>query len=199
MASIYTLPSEFRQKLQRELGAGESVTWAAQPNPIRRMKSGFRRWLFYLPWTAFAVLWIAKASDFQLPRLDAGWSSLPIFGIPFLLIGLGGLISPLWLLRKAHSTIYAITNRRAISIEGARTTTVRSYRPEDIMRVDRTEHRDGTGDLTLWTEKYRDSDGDQQTERYGFFAIPNVRQVQNLLEALRARHARSETGAGAIE
>jgi hypothetical protein len=190
MIGISALPQHLQQRLRSELKPGESLAWAGQPSPDRYMKSGFKLWFFFIPWTAFALFWIAGASGFQLPRFDSGWSFFPLFGLPFLLIGLGGLSAPFWLRRKARSIIYAITNERAISIEGAKSITVKSYLASDIADIERTEHQDGSGDLVLRTERYRDSDGDRQTRQHGFFAVADVRHVGNLVENLtRSNHA----------
>jgi hypothetical protein len=184
MASISDLPEHLQQRLRAEIRPGESVAWASQPNAARYMKSGFKLWFFFIPWTAFALFWIAGASGFRMPRFDSGWSLFPLFGLPFLLIGIGGLSLPLWLRYKAHSIIYAITSQRAIVIEGAKSITVKSYPAVDIADLERTEHPDGSGDLVLRTERYRDSDGDRQTKRHGFFAVENVRNVERLIESL---------------
>lgn len=190
MASISDLPPHLQKRLRAELKPGESITWTGQPNPNRYMKSGFKLWFFFIPWTAFSLFWIAGASGFQMPEFENGWSLFPLFGLPFLFIGLGGLGSPFWLRRKARSMIYAITNQRAITIDGAKSITVKSYLAPDIADIERIEHRDGSGDLILRTEHYQDSDGDRQTRRQGFFAIENVRHVEQLVERLaRASHA----------
>lgn len=182
--SISNLPQHLQQKLRAELKPGESITWAGQPNPDRYMKSGFKLWIFFIPWTAFSLFWIAGASGFEMPEFDSGWSLFPLFGLPFLLIGLGGLGSPLLLRRKARSTIYAITNYRALSIEGEKTINVKSYLASDLADIERIEHQDGTGDLVMRIERYRDSDGDRQTRQHGFFAVDNVRRVESIIENL---------------
>ena len=187
---IVNLPQHLQQRLRAELKPGESITWAGQPSPNRYMRDGFKLWYFFIPWTAFSLFWIAGASGFHLPTFDRGWDFFPLFGLPFLLIGLGGLSSPLWLRRKAHSIIYAITNRRAMTIEGAKSITVKSYLAGDIADIEQTEHQDGYGDLVLRKEQYRDSDGDRQTSKQGFFAIADVRRVEQLIEKLaQANHA----------
>lgn len=188
MTTISDIPQHLQQRLRAELKPGESIAWTGQPNPDRYMKSGFKSWFFFIPWTAFSLFWIAGASGFQIPKFDSAWSLFPLFGLPFLFIGLGGLSAPLWLRRKAHSTIYAITNHRAISIEGTKSITVKSYLLADIADIERTEHQDGTGDLVLRNESYRDSDGDQQTRQHGFFAVDNVRRVENIIENLARRN-----------
>ena len=184
MTSISALPQHLQERLRSELKSGESLVWTGQPNPNRYMKTGFKLWFFFIPWTAFSLFWIAGASGFRLPRLDSGWDIFPLFGLPFLLVGLGGLCIPLWIRRKARSTLYAITNQRAITIEGANSITIKSYLASDIAGLERTEHQDGSGDLILRSERYRDSDGDRQTRQHGFFAIDDVRHVESLVEKL---------------
>ena len=184
MMGISALPQHLQQRLRAELKPGESLAWAGQPNPERYMKSGFKLWFFFIPWTAFALFWIAGAAGFRLPRFDSGWSLFPLFGLPFLLVGLGGLSAPFWLRRKARSIIYAVTDQRAMSIEGAKSITVKSFLPSDIGDVERTEHQDGSGDLILRSESYKDSEGDRQTRQHGFFAVDDVRHVGNLVENL---------------
>lgn len=187
MSGISALSQNNQQRLQNELKAGESVVWVGQPDPGLYMRGGYKVWLFFIPWTAFSLFWIAGAADFKVPTFDSAWSLFPLFGLPFLLVGIGGLSSPFWMRRKAHSIVYAVTNRRVIIMEGIRSVTVKSYSPGDIDGVERTQHKDGSGDLILSTELYRDSDGDQQRRRRGFFAIADVRNVEAVVEGLVRR------------
>ena len=176
MASISTLPPHLQQRLRDELKPGELLTWVGQPKPGRFMKSGFGAWLFFIPWTAIVLL---NTEDVFSP-----------LGLFFLLFGLGGLSSPFWMRRKATSTVYAITDQRSMSIEGATSITVRSYRPSDIAGIERTEHPDGSGDLVFLTERHGDTDADRHTGQQGFLAIDDVRHVQQLIETLaRVSHA----------
>ena len=184
MTVISALPQHLQLRLRDEMKAGEMLVWVGQPDPGRYMRSGFLLWLFFIPWTAFSIFWIAGAANFKVLNFDDGWSYFPFFGLPFMLVGLGGLSAPLWLRRKAKTTIYAITDRRAMSIEGAKTIKVKSFLAGDIAQIEKTQHPDGSGDLVLRTERYRDSDGDQRTRQDGFFAIPDVRQVERLVENL---------------
>lgn len=185
MSSISNLSPQLQQRVQSELKFGESLLWVGQPNPSHFMKTGFALWLFFIPWTAFSLFWMAGASGFHLPTFEHPFSFFPLFGLPFLLIGLGGLSSPLWLRHKARFIIYAISNQRAFSIEGTKSITVKSYLPTDLENITRTEHPDGTGDLVFKLEYSRDSDGDKQVAKHGFFAIEAVKNVERLLENLK--------------
>ena len=189
MACIPGLPPHLQQRLRAELRAGESLIWAGQPNPGLYMKSGYQLYFFFVPWTVLSLMWIVAVSDFRLPRFDSPSSFLPLGGVPFFLAGLAFLSAPLRLRREARSIIYAITDQRAISIDGAKASAVKSYLPRDIGKVKRAEHEDGSGDLVLVIEHYRDSDGDQRTREHGFIAIDNVRHVEHLIESLtRTNH-----------
>ena len=184
MTGMLALPVHLQQRLQDELKPGETLAWVGQPNPSRSMKSGFVLWVFFIPWTAFSLFWMVGASGFNMQRLDGGAGLFALFGLPFVLIGLGGLSAPLWLRRRAGSTVYAITNQRALVIAGVKSITVKSYLAGDIANTEKTQHQDGSGDLVLRTEHYRDSDGDSRTSKEGFFSINDVREVERLIENL---------------
>jgi hypothetical protein len=185
MTSNPALPPHLQQRLRAELKPGESLVWSGQPDPGRYMRDGFKLWFFFIPWTAFSVFWIFGAMGFQMPKFESWWNAFPLFGLPFLLIGIGGLSAPLWLRRKARSMVYAVTSQRAITIEGATSITVRSYLASDIGDLERVEHADGSGNLVLRSESYRDGDGDRQTRKHGFFAIADVRRVEKLIDDMR--------------
>lgn len=184
MSILNTLPPQLQPKVQAELKVGETLVWLGQPNPNRLMLGGFALWIFFIPWTAFSLFWMAGAAGFRMPTFDHAFSFFPLFGLPFLFIGLGGLSTPFWLHYKARGTVYVLTTQRALILEGGRSVTVRSYPLSQLKQLERTERPDGSGDLIFKNEIYRDSDGDRQTRKHGFFAVPNVRQVERQLESL---------------
>lgn len=50
-----------------------------------------------------------------------------IFGLPFVLIGLGMMAAPFYAYRKAQRTLYAITSERALIISGGIRREVKSF------------------------------------------------------------------------
>lgn len=110
----------------------------------------------------------------------------PLFGVPFALVGLGLMLSPVWLRRKLKRTGYALTNRRALLIEGGLfgSRLVKSYAPEDLSDLERVERANGSGDLVFErvATRVQSDDGRRvRTAPRGFLAIPDVRDVERLL------------------
>lgn len=176
-----------------DLEKGEKLIWIGQPRPGRMMLGTIPLVLFAIPWTAFSVFWIGMTLTFAVGIGEQGkgagafrWFGLlfPLFGVPFLLIGVGMLSAPWWVWRRAKRTCYAVTDRRAVTwVPGvSRGMTVRSFRPAELGRIVRSERSDGSGDLVFEERGYRGSRGHRRTTRCGFFAIPNVRDVEQLIQ-----------------
>ena len=99
------LADDLASLVEAELAPGERVEWLDQPLPSRRAWSALPVVLFGIPWTAFSVFWVVAASGFKVPNFDHGFGFFPLFGLPFVLIGLGMLSSPYWLSRMAARTV----------------------------------------------------------------------------------------------
>jgi hypothetical protein len=84
--------------------------------------------------------------------------------------------------RQARAIVYAVSNRRVITIEGSRHIMVRSYLPQ----LERVDYDDGCGDLILRKEcaPGRNSNSNALMLRHGLFAINNPRRVEALVQKL---------------
>jgi hypothetical protein len=132
------------------------------------------------------------ASGFKLPDLREGLQPqhlFALFGIPFVLVGFGMLSSPLWVWQAARKTVYLITDKRAILIQGGGSTTIRSYLPDQLMDIYRKERDDRTGDVVISIRRWKDSDGDNRSEEIGFLGVRNPREVENILNQLAHNNA----------
>ena len=181
---LWQLPSRLRALIEAELSDDEKVTWIGAPIPGRFAMRSLPIVLFAIPWTAFAVFWMAGASGFQIPNFKQGFDFFPLFGIPFLLIGIGMLSSPYWMMRKAKKTAYVLTTTRAIIFDGGFSTTIRSFRPVRLKDLRRKQRSDGSGDLILERKLSYDNDGDRRTTDHGFFAISDVKAVEDMVRQL---------------
>lgn len=182
------LPAALQTLVEAELNAGEKIIWIGRPNARRFALQSLPVVLFAIPWTAFALFWMAGAAGFKIPNFNQGFDLFPLFGIPFVLIGFGMLSTPLWMKRKAKRTAYVLTTERAIVFDGGfRSTTIQSFGPERLNDLQRKQRSDGSGDLIFERKLSSNNDGGQRTTDLGFLAIPNVKEVEELVRKLVKR------------
>jgi hypothetical protein len=182
---------------------GESVQWVGRPGVAGKVLVSFGIWLFAIPWTAFALFW---ESMVLLPVLGdlfgyevggsagtgmrLGMAVMALFGLPFVLIGFGMLLVPLFTWWKGRREVYVLSNRRLALLEAGGTMRIRSIPLEDIGEITRKERADGSGTLELSLGYERDSDGDRVRRSETLGLIPDVRAVERLLVELRDRQRR---------
>jgi len=182
------IDSQVAEAVRPELQGREQLLWTGRPNAKRTMLRSLPAAGFGAVWTAFIVnfMW----TWYTFPKVDrsgpAGLFGLhgalmALFFVPFILIGVGLLLSPLWDYLGARSTYYIITNARILIVEGKRSRTFRSYYPADLGVLERSERADGSGDLTFAQKVSTDSEGHRKIEALNFVGIPEVRQVERLL------------------
>ena len=125
--------------------------------------------LFGIPWTAFALFWTAGAAGFKLPNFQQPFDFFPLFGVPFVLVGVGLLSSPYWTARSAKRTAYVLTDRRAITFQGGMSMRIRSFRPSQLEWLTRVQRRDGSGDVIFLREP--GANDARQSSDVGFLAV----------------------------
>lgn len=200
------LPDDLDARVRSELDRGEQLLWVGQPRPDRFARRAIPIALFGIPFTAFAIFWISMASFAAMKGVpNAGPLGVigvcfPLFGVPFVLVGLGMLSSPFWAGRKAKRTCYALTDRRAILFDAGMfgSVEVRSYRPAELTKMFRREKADGSGDL-IFEEQIQLRSGSHnsrtlRTQDRGYLGIDNVRAIEELVrKALLSDAGRSDS------
>jgi hypothetical protein len=186
------LTPELEARVKAELQPDERLVWVGQPRPDLFVRAAFFLVPFGLVFGGFALFWIvgsaAMMGGFGANQGFPGFLNFfPLCGVPFLLVGLAMVLSPIWLRRRARQTVYALTSKRAIIWEPGLvgSVTVRNYSAAGLGRMTRTERADGSGDLVFEefvttstnSEGYRTS----TTNRRGFLGIDNVRKVEELI------------------
>lgn len=119
---------ELEQLVRSELKPGEELRWTGSPDPKRMMIPSIFGFGFGVVWTAFNVnfiwMWHSGPRDVNGPAGLFGFHGIlsELSFVPFILIGLAALLSPVWMYRKAKRT---------------------------IDNIERKERSDGSGDLTF--------------------------------------------------
>jgi hypothetical protein len=188
MNEFSSLPRELRSQVEMELQSGERIVWMDQPIPGHMARGTLGLIIFGIPWTAFAVFWTVMAAKGTSSMKGGAITWLfPLFGVPFIFIGIGMLSSPYWARRRAERMAYVITDRRAIIFQGGwrGSINVRSFEPSTLKGdLQRKQHADGSGDLIFTQELRRGSKGRQYTTNIGFLAVREVKAVEEMVRTL---------------
>ena len=168
----------------REL-AGETLLWGGQPDPRRSFLRALPIWLFALPWTALSLFWEYTTvvgmilEGFKGTPSGMGWF-FALFGLPFLLVGIGMLGYPFWVARRARRCLHALTDIRLVTLVAGRVPEIRSHDPALIVSVVR---RGGgcVGDLDIGFGFVRDSDGDNVEQKESWIGVPDAAGLEALL------------------
>ena len=180
------LPPKVRNLVETEI-AGEQVLWMDQPIPSRYSRQAWFLVLFGIPWTAFSIFWTWGAFSATKLFPNASIALLfPLFGVPFILMGLGMLTSPYWMSLRAKDTVYILTQRRAIIISSGwlGALSVRSFEPSRLRDIQRRQYSDGSGDIIFVNDFRYDSHGQSYPTHVGFKAIRDVKSVEDLLRSI---------------
>lgn len=176
-------PGDAQLRAQSELQSGESLCWTGTADPARAALSALPAMIFGIPFAGFALFWINgayQATSHISNRADAfskGFAVFPIFGLPFLAIGLGIVSSPLWAYLKGRSTVYGVTNQRVMVITGSGTRSVKSFTPADIVFVEHRERPDGSGDVLIRTTGTTRTNNSMSQITVSLLGVSNVKEV----------------------
>ncbi|HVH72051.1 MAG TPA: hypothetical protein VNB49_13185 [Candidatus Dormibacteraeota bacterium] len=187
--------SDAQSRAQSELQSGESLYWTGCANPGRAALSALPASIFGIPFAGFALFWITTAyratnaaSSSTHNAFTNGFRVFPLFGVPFLLMGLAIVLAPLWAFLRSGSTVYAVTNQRVMVISGSTSRSVKSYTPADILSVEHRERPDGSGDIVLLTNAITRSGNNMASQlKVALCGIPNVKQVAQQVLALHSQ------------
>jgi hypothetical protein len=174
-----------------ELDREERVLWSGMP------RQGFALHgsdVFLIPfsifWAGFAFVWeaIAIFMLLQNPGQDPFMCIFPIFGLPFVMVGVYLLFGRFWIDARIRSrTYYGVTNKRIIIITGLLSRKVKSLALGTLTDLSLTEKSNGFGTITFGpTYPFFWMFGSMQWpgmgfQRSSFDMISEVRRVYNII------------------
>jgi hypothetical protein len=148
-ASPATFPAVSRQPRQASedaallaslaewLEPGERVEAVHRPRFLELLRWTVLAWVVFVPWTAFCIDWLSgmgiepSTTAFAASADSAGqaWQWFRFAALPFLAIGIGGLLVPFWMAWRGRVTRHVVTDRREMTLEAALPTRVVRRRP----------------------------------------------------------------------
>jgi hypothetical protein len=191
---LLSLPPAVQAAVRGELQPRERVVYAGQPSPRAALLPTLPIFVFGIAWTAFVVVWEVSAIGLSLGlwgRDQAGgnaptWFGLgfSLFGLPFVLVGLGMLAAPVVAAVKAARSVHVVTDQRLFTLVTRPWRKVVSHFGYEVTAIERTDGDGGRGHLKLSRGSTRDSDGDLQEVYESWRGIPEVRRAESAVRDL---------------
>jgi hypothetical protein len=179
MSPNEALPPEV---ITRRLARGERLIWWDRPEPMRyALREVNFSTLFGVFFVGFAIFWMFTAYRAPGPFF--------LFGIPFVLVGLWMITAPLRAYRTAQTTVFALTDKRAITVTGS-TVTARPLGHVDFVETESIA--DGSGNVLFLNEPVSlvpwQWNTQQMMRKSGFIAIADAERVgQQMLSLMEKR------------
>ena len=137
--------------LTGELASGERLLWSGRPRGGVRLRPQDALLIpFSLVWGGFAIFWVIMAFTMTAKAPQPIRTVFPLFGVPFVLVGLYMILGRFFVDARARSrTIYGVTSERILIVGGFRSARTRSLALRSISEIAMKEHKDGTGTITF--------------------------------------------------
>lgn len=175
--------------IREELLPEERILWADQPLSGKLFSPAD---IFIIPfslfWLGFAIFWMVMASAGARTAPGSVGIIFPLFGLPFVLIGLYLVFGRfIYAHYRRKNTSYAVTDKRIIIMIKRVNKTVRSEKISSITTMDKYVRRDGSGTITFGMMSYpmEYSSSRMYYGRRGYyrnmgFAFENIKDVDNV-------------------
>ena len=137
------------------LEQNEQLLWAGRPaQGIRLRKSDVFMIPFSLMWGGFAIFWEVTALTGVIKSSDGEYSItamiFPLFGIPFVLIGLYIMIGRFFVDAKLRKgTFYGVTEDRVIIVSRLFGKTISSFDLQTMPSISMNQKDDGSGNIVF--------------------------------------------------
>jgi uncharacterized membrane protein len=179
--------------VERHLSSGERIEWVGRPDTAKHFTRGD---VFLVPfsimWGGFSIFWEASAIAGGAGPFFALW------GIPFVVIGLYFIFGRfIYKARRKRRTIYAVTNRRVMTIvRGRHDESVDATYLRSVPNISTSAVSNGRGSIEFglsspMTGWYGNSGmeffarGQMASSGVSFYDIEDPRGVADLVERLR--------------
>ncbi|MBR2024982.1 MAG: DUF308 domain-containing protein [Clostridia bacterium] len=173
---------DLQLEIKQYLDVNEDILWCDKPFKKITFSSGdVFTTLFGVVWLSFSLFWVASA--FFATKGAAGFAKVfPLFGIPFVLIGLyllffRHIVS--YIRRK--NMIYTLTSKRVMIVHTGKRQYVQEYRYEDISNIQIKCDDNDVGSIFFFSGEIRYNNGKSYSSTSGIFGIKNTKKVYKIL------------------
>lgn len=171
---------QYEEKIRMALDPDERILWSGTGSTKWIVLATIPQALFAIPWTAFAIFWTVTTTGMR-DGFKNGFQWFGLFGLIFVVVGFGTLLSPLRAWAKSKRMFYVLTNRRAIIAMMGRRFSMDSYNLNEAVGMKVRTRSDGSGDIIFGSRISKFG----QEGTFGFMGIPGVENVERLIRSAR--------------
>jgi len=108
------LSQQLKVRAADKIDANEQILFVAKPEPGH--EGQVKAWFlpFAIVWSLFSFVWTGTALASAIATKSPGSWFMALFGVPFVVIGIGMLTTPYISYKRELHTIYALTDKRAL-------------------------------------------------------------------------------------
>ena len=173
---------DLKFEVKHYLDTNEDVLWCDKP--VKKLvftSADIFTTLFGVVWLSFSVFWIVSAY-FAIEASDGSFKLFPLFGVPFVLVGLYLLFFRHFVsLIKRKNMVYALTNKRAMIVHTGKRKYVQEYRYENISNIQMKCDDNDVGSIFFLTGEIRYNNGRSYSSTSGIFGIKDTKKVYKIL------------------
>jgi hypothetical protein len=168
----------------------EKILWVGQPEPEH--EQSLKIWLlipFAMVWTLFSFSWTYLAWLAANSEKNPIGYLLVLFGLPFICIGLGLLVSPYLHKQYDLNTVYALTDQGAIKFLNGKAYRIAEFKNDSNfgpIEVDR--YKQDRADIMFWTDR---SEGSRHPST-GFYGVQKADLALEIMERFSGQRAASK-------
>lgn len=176
----------FENELRAGLEPGERLLWHARA--IKRAKRGsWAIFLFAIPWTAFALFWTSMALLMTSGEEGFFRYVFPLFGLPFVLIGVFMLSKPVLSRIASGRMAFGITDSRVIQLYIGKGILTESMPLTRIKSISSFKRSNGSGSLTMKLKKDKSETTRERARSFELGSVPDVANAEKILRDARKR------------
>ena len=173
---------DFQLEIKPYLDVDESVLWCDKPvKKLAFSTADIFTTMFGVVWLSFSVFWIISAYT-ATEMAEGGFKLFPLFGIPFVLVGLYLLIFRHFVsFIRRKNMIYALTSKRVLVVHTGSRQYVQEYRYENISNIQMKCNGEDIGSIFFFTGEVRFNNGRSYSSTSGIFGIKDTKKVYKIL------------------
>jgi len=145
--------------LEQELATEERVLWSGQPDPLQSARTGIAAAVpggmalaMGIAWFSVLLPHLPDAASCEFPEAILLIAFQAVFLLPGAIItlaGLGLLLVPVWIWRRARASLYVVSSRRCVILNASWPRSANGYPHSRLVRIERVDHAPGRGDLVI--------------------------------------------------